>query len=51
MSPTVEVSEELIKEIDSHIAEDESREEFLREPVHHYESEGAGLWEGHGGPP
>lgn len=51
MSPTIEVSEEFIEEIDRHLTEDESREEFLRELVHHYESEGTSLWEGYGGPP
>ena len=51
MSPSIEVSEELLDEIDSHLTEDEDREEFLKELVHQYEAEGAGLWEGYGGPP
>lgn len=51
MCPTIEVSQELLEEIDSHVTEDESREEFLAELVHHYEAEGNFLWEGYGGPP
>ena len=51
MSPTIEVSEEFVEEIDGHLTDGETREEFLRELVHHYESEGSGLWEGYGGPP
>ena len=49
--PTIEVSEELLDEIDGHVREDETREEFIEELVHHYEAEGATTWEGFGGPP
>jgi metal-responsive CopG/Arc/MetJ family transcriptional regulator len=51
MSPSIEVSEELLETIDDHLAEGESREEFITELVHHYEAEGGALWEGYGGPP
>jgi metal-responsive CopG/Arc/MetJ family transcriptional regulator len=51
MSPTIEVSDDLLEEIDSHLAAGESREEFIAELVHHYEAEGNLLWEGYGGPP
>lgn len=51
MSPTIEVSEDLLQEIDSHLQEGETREEFIKELVHHYEAEGHTLWEGYGGPP
>lgn len=51
MSPTIEVSEALVEQIDAHLAEGESREEFIAEILHHYEAEGATLWEGYGGPP
>lgn len=51
MSPTIEVSEDLLEEIDSLRTDGESREEFIAELVHHYEAEGNLLWEGYGGPP
>lgn len=51
MSPTIEVSEELVEQIDAHLAEGESRAEFLEEIIHHFEAEGTTLWEGYGGPP
>jgi hypothetical protein len=51
MCPTIEVSEEFLETVDNHVAADETREEFLVELVHHYESEGTSLWEGYGGPP
>lgn len=51
MSPSVEISEELLAEIDSHLREDETREEFIQELVNQYEAQGATSWEGYGGPP
>lgn len=51
MSPTIEVSEDLLETVDSHRAEGESRERFLRELLNHYETEGAMLSEGYGGEP
>lgn len=51
MSPSINVSEELLEDIDSHLAEGETREEFIAELVHYYEAEGNALWEGYGGPP
>lgn len=51
MTPTIEVSQELLDEIDAHLSEDVSREEFIAELVHHYETQGGLLWEGYGGPP
>lgn len=51
MSPTIEVSEELLEEIDRHVREEEAREQFLQELVNHYEAEGNMMWEGYGGEP
>jgi len=51
MSPTLEVNEELLEQIDGHLAEGETREEFIEELVHHYEAQGSTSWEGYGGPP
>jgi hypothetical protein len=51
MSPTIEVSEELLEQIDRHVADDEPRQAFLKEIVDHYEAQGATSWEGYGGPP
>lgn len=51
MSPTIEVSESFVEDVDGHRAEGESREEFLRELLNHYEAEGTLLSEGYGGEP
>lgn len=51
MTPKIEVSEELLEQIDGHLAEGETREEFIEELVNHYEAQGAASWEGYGGPP
>lgn len=51
MSPTIEVSEDLLQQIDDHLQEGETREEFIEEMVHLYEAQGATSWEGYGGPP
>ncbi|MDS0281082.1 DUF7557 family protein [Haloarcula onubensis] len=51
MAPTIAVSEELLEQIDGHLGEGESREEFIAELLHYYESQGTALWEGYGGPP
>lgn len=51
MSPSLQVSEELLDRIDGHCREGETREEFISELLAHYESEGQALWEGYGGPP
>lgn len=51
MTPTLELSEDLLRRIDGHIEDGESREEFIAELLNHYESEGKALWEGYGGPP
>lgn len=51
MSPTLEVSEELMERIEGHLREGERPEEFVAELLDHYEAEGQTLWEGYGGPP
>lgn len=51
MSPSLEVSEDLLDDIDGHLAEGETREEFIRELVNQYEAQGSTSWEGYGGPP
>ena len=51
MCPAIEVSEDLKEEIEAHVADDESPEDFLTELLHHYEAEGHAMWEGYGGPP
>ena len=47
MSPTIEVSEELVERIEDHLEEDETYEEFITELVSMYETEGAFLQEGY----
>jgi hypothetical protein len=47
MPYTLEISDELKGRLDSHLAEDESYEEFIAELVSMYETEGAFLREGY----
>ena len=47
MPYTLEISDELKDRLDSHLAEDESYEEFIAELVSMYETEGAFLREGY----
>jgi hypothetical protein len=47
MSPTLDVSEELLGRIEAHLEEDETPEEFITELVSMYETEGAFLQEGY----
>jgi len=51
MESTVELSEELTARIEAHLSPGETPEEFVRELLNHYESEGNLLWEGYGGAP
>ena len=51
MCPSIEIDQDLLEQIDGHLQDGETREEFIQELVNHYESEGNALWEGYGGPP
>ena len=51
MSTTIEISDELMERIESHLDEDESYEKFLEELISHYEVEGRFLREGYSGEP
>lgn len=47
MSPTIEVSEETMRELDSHQEGDESYDELVQELVNIYEQQGAFTREGY----
>ena len=47
MSPTIEISDELLGRIEDHLEEDETYQEFIEELVSMYETEGAFLQEGY----
>lgn len=51
MSPSVQVSKEPLETIDGHLAEGETREEFIEELVKYYESQSNALRESYGGLP
>jgi len=47
MSPTIEVSEETVRELDSHREDGESYDELIQELVNIYEQQGAFTQEGY----
>jgi len=47
MSPTIEVSEETMRELQSHREAEESYDELVRELIHIYEQQGAFNREGY----
>lgn len=47
MTQTLEISDELMDRLESHLEEDESTEEFIEELVSVYETQGTFLQEGY----